>query len=215
VKDPRDPQDAATKNYVDILASSNLNRTLRTPENIPSLPGASVRANKIVAFDNSGNPMVTLPPSGSASDVLIELAKPTGADHSGIAQGGTVQNALPSFILMGSPVLIIQVRLILQRELLPAIESIGAGYNSCYIIGTQKFAKFKFGRGIYMFGDIVLPSGCVFEGESSGLLDTNKSGSSFLFKTQGTQNMRQAGSRSAMLEVGSEMHQLVLDMLKG
>jgi hypothetical protein len=73
------------------------------PENIPSLPGASVRANKIVAFDNSGNPMVTLPPSGSASDVLIELAKPTGADHSGIAQGGTVQNALTSIYLDGFP----------------------------------------------------------------------------------------------------------------
>jgi hypothetical protein len=67
-----------------------------------------------------------------------------------------------------------------------------------------------------MFGDIVLPSGCVFEGESSGLLDTNKSQEALSSsKHREHKTMRQAGSRSAMLEVGSEMHQLVLDMLKG
>lgn len=78
VHDPRDPQDAATKSYVDTLASGNLNRTLRVPEVINQLPGATDRANKIPAFDSSGNAIVILPPSGSASDVLIELAKPTG-----------------------------------------------------------------------------------------------------------------------------------------
>lgn len=78
LRDPRDQQDAATKGYVDDLASSNLNRTLRVAEPIAPLPDATTRANKIVAFDSSGQPMVILPPSGSASDVFIELAKDTG-----------------------------------------------------------------------------------------------------------------------------------------
>ncbi|EKN3807633.1 phage tail protein [Escherichia coli] len=80
LRDPSTPQDAATKNYVDTQLSSNLGCTLRVQEQIPQLPDAASRANKIPAFDNDGNPIVVLPPSGSASDVLIELAKPTGSD---------------------------------------------------------------------------------------------------------------------------------------
>ncbi|WP_233599505.1 phage tail fiber domain-containing protein [Citrobacter koseri] len=74
--DPVNPQDAATKKWVEQTGQSNFNRTLRVPESyIPPLVSAERRANKMPAFDSAGNIIYVVPPSGSASDILIELAK--------------------------------------------------------------------------------------------------------------------------------------------
>lgn len=61
-------------------------RTVRVPTTDPvinPLPDATTRANKIMAFNAAGQPIVVLPGSGSASDVMIELAKPAGAGYIG------------------------------------------------------------------------------------------------------------------------------------
>ena len=195
VKDPRDPQDAATKNYVDVLASSNLNRTLRTPENIPSLPGASVRANKIVAFDNSGNPMVTLPPSGSASDVLIELAKPIGAGLIGILPQGNLQDAIPEFYVdqFGADPTGATSSTAAVNAALAAINSVADSRLDKSL--SVKYAKLVFGKGTYLVNDILIKSGVHYAGQGAyaTLIKPETGTGNFCFTTKNTLPIDQGG----------------------
>ncbi|ALD78835.1 Phage tail fibers [Citrobacter portucalensis] len=84
VADPVNGQDVVNKNY--------FGKSLRVPESsINELPIIELRKNKILAFNESGNPMPVLPESGSASDVMIELAKSSGASLIGSQSGKGVQ----------------------------------------------------------------------------------------------------------------------------
>ncbi len=88
LRDPSQAQDAATKNYVDNGISGSIShaddlfkRTLRVPESLVGmLPNIYGRKKRILAFNDHGNPIAVLPESGSAADVLIELASEDGAD---------------------------------------------------------------------------------------------------------------------------------------
>ncbi|EPY1191897.1 hypothetical protein ACW9QU_000663 [Proteus mirabilis] len=76
---PKLGTDASNKDYVDNSIKDIDSKTLRVKDKpIPALPSAEQRANKILAFDDNGQPITVLPESGSASDVLIELAKIDG-----------------------------------------------------------------------------------------------------------------------------------------
>lgn len=77
---PKVGTDAANKDYVDNSIKDIDSKTLRVKDtSINVLPNTEQRANKILAFDENGQPITVLPESGSASDVLIELASPSGA----------------------------------------------------------------------------------------------------------------------------------------
>ncbi|HCB1932189.1 hypothetical protein KC970_12900 [Proteus mirabilis] len=89
---PKLGSDSANKDYVDNSIKDIDSKTLRTKDKpINALPNTEQRANKILAFDNNGQPITVLPENGSASDVLIELAKPSGASNIQTNNGLNIQ----------------------------------------------------------------------------------------------------------------------------
>lgn len=69
---PTNPQDAASKAYVDL----SLLNTVRgsAGEVLTPLPSALSRANKVLGFDAAGNPYAQLPVSGSGTELALDLA---------------------------------------------------------------------------------------------------------------------------------------------
>jgi hypothetical protein len=71
---------------------------LRGPsaETMPALPAAVSRANLVLSFDSSGNPVCLAPAGGSATDLALQLSGPTGATMVGWKASGsaTVQRTI-------------------------------------------------------------------------------------------------------------------------
>jgi hypothetical protein len=63
--EPVDSQDAATKNYVDQVGQTNLNRVIRVPESyVNPVPTVAARKNMVFAWNGDGNPIAVLPAVG-------------------------------------------------------------------------------------------------------------------------------------------------------
>lgn len=80
--------------------TDQLNRAIRIPASdaltTNELPSKSDRANKLLAFDENGQPEVIPATNGSAEDVFVELKKNTGAELVYTNDGSTVQDKIIS-----------------------------------------------------------------------------------------------------------------------
>ncbi|MDU7869342.1 MAG: hypothetical protein E7J78_19725, partial [Pantoea sp.] len=111
LRDPSQAQDAATKGYTDSADSNlqqqinvNQSRALRVPEAaVGMVPAVAGRKNKILAFNSSGDPIAVLPESGSAADVLIQLASSelSGGTLVQLREKINVQDALSPMLYSG------------------------------------------------------------------------------------------------------------------
>ena len=171
LRDPSQDQDAATKKYTDTLNAAAIGhsddlfkRTMRVPESaISILPAKDFRKNKIVAMDNNGDPLMVLPESGSAADVLIELAKPTGGQLVKV-QNATVTELTEASILM----------FMTRADINTLLNTTGAEVAVDYALQAVIDAGYKSVRfphnvkGIYTLdGSVTLPGAFTVYGECS------------------------------------------------
>lgn len=96
-KDYVDTGDQASREYADAQAAYNFERTLRVPDPISQIGDSASRANKLLSFDATGNPVATAPDAQSATALAIALANSVipveGANKVGF-NGGTVRDRL-------------------------------------------------------------------------------------------------------------------------
>lgn len=78
--EPVADHEPARKSDVDaIYATTGSKKVLRVGDvNIPELPDANIRRNKLFSFDNLGNPQVQFPSSDSATQLRIDLSQDSG-----------------------------------------------------------------------------------------------------------------------------------------
>lgn len=198
LRDPSQDQDAATKKYTDTLNAAAIGhsddlfkRTMRVPESaISILPAKDFRKNKIVAMDNNGDPLMVLPESGSAADVLIELAKPTGGQLVKV-QNATVTELTEASILM----------FMTRADINTLLNTPGAEVAVDYALQAAidaglKSVVFPWSvMGIYTLnGSVTIPGGFIITGKCSKpyTLSSTNPGSTFIGK--GTVIRKAAGA---------------------
>lgn len=163
---PTQPTDAATKGYVDSSSQGNnsytdsqILRTVRggSGEVLTQLPPAASRANKVMGFDASGNPLATLPASGSGTELAIDLANDLdpskgpgmiGLDRELQYPPGTVGAAIKSAGV--SPWEFAD--LLIYK---PGIDPGGWDWSPAFNAAFSKYGELSPGRGRYGLGSTV------------------------------------------------------------
>ncbi|EMB3086331.1 hypothetical protein REW00_003625 [Klebsiella pneumoniae] len=196
--DPVNDQDAATKKFVIENGKTNLARTLRVPESaIPSLPPVASRRNKILAFNNEGNPIAVLPESGSAADVLIVLGSSEpgmGAARSKLEQPGNVQNALREFYADAFPGIDPTGQTSSTQGILDAIAQINSQVDSTFNGDITTYPRLVFRGGVFLAAGLLVKSNIVIEG-NDGTLFVPEAGTdaSHVWITKGTKATTPSG----------------------
>lgn len=157
--DPVNDQDAATKKFIIENDKLNLSRTLHVPESsvavLPSIPG---RKNKILAFNDQGNPVAVLPESGSAADVLINLGASDGLKWIGKCKDLSTLRTIEPTISGQS---IILERAVIGGPLLNVImthnpaasDAVDDGYSRFVTAGGAVWdADISFGHNVFLAG---------------------------------------------------------------
>ncbi|MBH2771207.1 hypothetical protein I5L29_02540 [Serratia marcescens] len=93
LSDPINGQDAATKNYVDLVGQNNLRNVLRFPDAVEPMPAAKIRAHSLQGYTNEGKPVPVFSITDTG-DLALKLASTIGAQLVGVEPRGTVQDAI-------------------------------------------------------------------------------------------------------------------------